>query len=176
MKKLLTLAFAFLATATFTSVFAQSYQKGDNLLSAGLGLGAYTAGGIPIGISYERGITDEISVGGSVDYARYGYRSGGYKWNYTFIYVGARGSYHFGNLLNLGNDKIDPYAGISLGFRSASYHDNTGYNGDYYSPYGSGVFLGIHIGGRYMFSEKFGAYGEVGYGVAALKLGVTAKF
>jgi len=175
MKKIFALAAALFAAATVTPAVAQSYQKSDKLLNAGIGLGAFSAGGLPIGVSFEKGITDQISVGGFADYARYGYRVGGYKWNYSFVYVGARASYHLGETLNLTNSKLDPYAGASIGFRSASYRDNTGYN-DYVSPYNSGIFLGIHIGGRYQFSEKLGVFAEAGYGVAALKVGLTAKF
>ncbi|MFD2571281.1 hypothetical protein ACFSUS_11600 [Spirosoma soli] len=176
MKKTITLALTLCMAALFAPAFAQSYQKSDNLLNVGVGLGAYTAGGIPIGVSFEKGITEQISVGGFADFARYGYSSGGYKWNYTFIYAGARGSYHLGELLSLANDKLDPYAGVSLGFRHASYSDNTGYSGEYYNPYNSGLFLGIHVGGRYQFSDKLGVFAEAGYGVSALKLGLTAKF
>jgi hypothetical protein len=145
-------------------------------INAGIGLGAYTAGGIPIGVSVEKTIQNNISVGGSVDYARYGYNYSGYSWHYTFIYVGARASYHLGELLNTGNEKFDPYAGVSLGYRHASYKDTYGYSGDYYSPYSSSLYLGIHAGARYMFSEKIGGFAEVGYGVSALRLGLTAKF
>ncbi|CCH52103.1 hypothetical protein BN8_01076 [Fibrisoma limi BUZ 3] len=176
MKQLLTFATALFLSAFATSSFAQSYKNGDNLLNVGIGLGAYTAGGLPIGASFEKGITDQISVGGSFDFARYGYNYGGYKWNYTFMYIGARASYHAGELLNISNDKFDPYAGVSLGFRAASYKDNSGYSDNYYNPYNSGLFLGLHIGSRYRFSEKLGVFGEVGYGIAALKLGLSAKF
>lgn len=110
-----------------------------------------------------------------MDYLRYGYQSGGYKWNYTFIYAGARASYHFAEILNVDNKKFDPYGGATLGFRYAGYHDTYGYN-DYVSPYNSGVYLGIHAGARYFFSEKIGGFAEVGYGVSALKIGLTAKF
>ncbi|UHG90523.1 hypothetical protein [Spirosoma oryzicola] len=154
----------------------QSSSERPLYINAGIGLGAYTAGGIPIGLSVEKTIQNNISVGGSIDYARYGYNTGGYSWHYTFIYAGARGSYHLGELLNTGNDKFDPYAGVSLGFRHASYKDTYGYVGDYYNPYSSGLYLGIHLGARYMFSEKFGGFAEVGYGVSALRLGLSAKF
>lgn len=145
-------------------------------LNAGIGLAAYYGGGLPLGASFEVEIKKNVSVGGSVDYLRYGYNSGGYKWNYTFIYAGARGSYHLGEALGVGNDKFDPYVGATLGFRHASYKDNYGYNDYYSSPYNSGLFLGVHLGSRYLFSEKIGGFAEVGYGVSALRLGVTAKF
>lgn len=175
-----TLPLFLLAFATLlVSSSAQAQTAGRNkYLNAGIGLAAYTAGGIPIGASLEVDVQENISVGGFVDYARYGYRYGGYKWNYNFLYFGARGSYHLGHLLgdlDLSDSKWDPYAGVSLGIRTASYSDNTG-NDDFISPYSSGAFLGIHAGSRYMFSEKTGGFAEVGYGVSALRLGVTAKF
>lgn len=151
---------------------------GNKFLNVGIGVGAYGAGGLPIGASFEVGLKNaldgNLSVGGFVDYARYGYRNYGYRWNYTFIYLGARGSYHAGELLGITNDKFDPYVGVSLGYRASRYRDNDGYVGSYYNPYGSSVFFGGHLGARYLFSEKIGGFAEVGYGVAALKLGLTA--
>lgn len=151
---------------------------GSKFLNLGVGLGAYYAGGLPLGASFEVGLKDaldgNLSVGGFVDYARYGYRSYGYRWNYTFIYLGARASYHAGEILGVTNAKFDPYAGVSLGYRASRYKDNDGYYGSYYNPYGSSVFFGGHIGARYLFSERLGGFAEVGYGVAALKLGLTA--
>lgn len=66
-------------------------------------------------------------------------------------------------------------AGATLGLRYAGYHDTYGSN-DYVSPYNSGLYAGIHLGSRYMFSEKVGGFAEVGYGISALRLGVRAKF
>ena len=162
-------------TARSTVAAAPAASARQKYLNVGVGLAAYYGGGLPLGASFEVDAKNNISIGGSVDYLRYGYNSGGYKWNYTFVYAGARASYHLGELLNVGNDKFDPYAGATLGFRYAGYRDSYGYN-DYVSPYNSGIYLGIHLGGRYMFSEKVGGFAEVGYGVSALRLGVTAKF
>lgn len=178
MKKLtlLTLLAWLIAVAMMPSANAQTIEKGTKFLNAGIGLGTYTYRGLPIGASFEYTVKDNISVGGSFDFSRYGYNSGGYKWSYTFLFFAARGTYHFGEILNISDSKFDPYAGLSLGVRTSSYRDNAGYSGDYYSPYGNSVFLGLHAGARYMLSEKIGAFGEVGYGVAALRLGVSAKF
>jgi len=162
------------------SVFVLFTAHGQNAprekyLNAGLGFGAFTAGGIPIGASLEIGLKENISVGGFFDYSRYGYNFGGYKWSYNFIYFGARGSYHFGDLLELTESKLDPYAGASLGIRIASYSDNDGY-GSFVSPYSGGIITGLHVGARYFLNNNFGGFAEVGYGVAALRLGITLKF
>lgn len=177
MKKI-TLSLLGLATVfVINQAQAQTTQR-DKYLNVGVGMAAYTAGGLPIGASLEVGIKDNISVGGFFDYAHYGYKSGGYKWNYNFMYFGARGSYHLSEAveaLNLDASKFDPYAGLSLGARTVSYKDNVG-NESFSSPYSSGMIFGIHAGSRYYITDKVGAFAEVGYGVSALKLGVTAKF
>lgn len=39
-----------------------------------------------------------------------------------------------------------------------------------------GVAYGLHVGGRYYFTDQIGAYAELGYGIALLNIGLTAKF
>ncbi|KAA5542508.1 hypothetical protein [Adhaeribacter rhizoryzae] len=177
MKKVTLLLVAFFFAFALLPAQAQDGGRSINV-NAGIGLGVYNAGGLPIGASVEVGIKDNIAVGGFVDYARYGRNWGGYRWSYNFLYFGARGSYHLGDLLKelgMSEDKFDPYAGLSLGIRTASYKDNVGIE-NYDSPYSSAsVFLGGHVGTRYYFSDKIGGFGEVGYGVSALRLGVTFK-
>ncbi|GAB3013506.1 hypothetical protein [Spirosoma pulveris] len=144
-------------------------------VNAGVGLATYYGGGLPLGISAEVDLKNNVSVGGSIDYFRYNY--GYYSGGYTFIYAGGRVSYHLGDALRVENSNFDPYIGASLGFRHAKYRDSYGYSySDYGSGYNSGIWLGIHAGARYLFSPKIGAFAEVGYGVSALKLGLTAKF
>lgn len=138
----------------------------NKYLNVGVGVAAYYGSGLPVGASFEVDLKDQLSVGGSFDYLRY---SGGY----TIIYAGARGSYHFAKLLDIPNKKFDPYAGATLGFRHFSYTNVYGYD---YGDYNSGLFLGAHLGARYYFSDKVGGFAEVGYGISALKLGITARF
>ena len=176
-KKLTLFIFALAVAYVFAPSQSQA-QNRDKYLNVGIGLGAYNAGGIPIGASLEVGIKENISVGGFFDYSRYGRNFGGYRWSYNFLYFGARGSYHLGDLLKeleISNDKLDPYAGLSIGIRTVSYSDNVGYD-NYVSPYSGGILLGLHVGSRYMFTERLGGFAEVGYGVSALRLGLTAKF
>ena len=162
MKKLLSFSF-FLAVLLMTSFncFSQAYKQGDNLLNVTIGVGN-GFGGLGFGGSFEHGFTDAISAGGSFDYLGLGssYGSGG------LMYIAARGSYHFGELLKTG-EKLDPYAGLGLGYLS---WPGTGVGGL------SGVFFGGHVGARYWFAEKLGGVAEVGFGSAALKLGVALKF
>lgn len=169
--------YSFLTIAAFC-LFAHSnlhaqYKKGDNLLNAGIGLGVYTYGGLPFGASFEHGITEDISVGGFFDYLSWKNTYSTYSYSWRFMYFGARGSYHFNELLKLDNDKVDVYAGIGLGYRVVSTSDNlvAGYGG-----YGGGLFYNVHVGGRYYFANNIAGFAELGYGVSALRLGLTFKF
>ncbi|MCY7351246.1 MAG: hypothetical protein LH606_11355 [Cytophagaceae bacterium] len=175
MKKLLTfLALTVLvALASTGKTSAQAYENGRNYLNVGIGLGTYGGGGLGFGGSFEHGFTDAISAGAIVGYSsgNYGYIGSDYR--FTFLNFGVRGSYHFAELLNIGNNKLDPYAGLGLGYRV--YGDNfsgTGYN----RAYGSGIFFMGHVGARYFFSDNVGGYAELGAGFATLQLGITLKF
>lgn len=162
-----------------TQSFAQfSVDKGTKLLNAGIGVGGgYGYGGlggfggynrgILLGASFEVGILKNISVGGFADYRRLSFNGIGVDYGVNYIYFGARGSYHFNELLSI-PEKFDVYAGLGLGYLSANYND--AYFGGYNA---GGVFLPIHIGGRYFFTDKVGGFAELGSSSAPLKLGVT---
>ncbi len=168
-----------LALLIGTQSFAQlAVDKGTKFLNAGVGVGGgYGYGGLGgfggynrgvlLGASFEAGVYKNITVGGFVDYRRLNFGS---NYGVNYIYLGARGSYHFNELLNLSTNQADLYAGIGLGYLIANYDDAYfgGYNG-------GGVFLPIHIGGRYFFTETIGGFAEVGSSSAPLKLGVTFK-
>lgn len=161
-----------------TQSFAQYVpDKGSKLLNVGVGVGGYGFGGyagygfstgVAIGASFEAGVYKNITVGGFADYRRVGYV--GISGGTNYIYIGARGSYHFNELLNLATDKADLYAGIGLGYLSAPV------DAAYYVGYSSGkIILPIHLGGRYFFSDKVGGFAELASDVAPLKIGVTFK-
>lgn len=154
-----------------THSFAQyKVDKGTKLINVGIGVGGYaSAGGIAFGASADFGVAPNITVGGQVAYRSFNYGYVGFNDKINYLYFAARGSYHFNEILNLSTDKADLYAGIGLGYESVSYSNNI-YSG---TSFGSGLFVPIHIGGRYFFSEKVGAFAELGTGVAPLMLGIT---
>jgi hypothetical protein len=172
MKKTILLA-AFSLMVAFSS--SAQYNKGNFILNAGLGLGYYYApAGVALQFNGEYFFTDKLSIGpylGVASWSR-GYFGDNYK--YTFIDFGARGSYHFNEIFGITNDKIDVYGGVFLGFVTASYSGPGGSIDD--NSYGSTARAGIHAGARYFFSPKVGAYGELGYGMAPLSIGLTFKF
>jgi hypothetical protein len=168
---------------------SKAYKVGDNVISAGIGLGSsigsFTYGTQTPGFSaqYERGLWEAgpgvISLGGyvgiksfSYDYADYGenYQS---KWNYTI--VGVRGAYHY---TGFNVDKLDVYGGLMLSYDALSFTDNDASNGQSYggTATGSSVGLTAFIGGRYYFAGNLAAFAELGYGVSYLNLGLAYKF
>ena len=170
------LKFLCVIVMVFCATFASGqgrYDKGDVLLNAGIGLGYYYAGGVPLLASAEFAVNDLISVGPYLAFTSYNYNwGGGYKWNYTFFDLGVRGSYHFNEVFEITNEQVDVYGGAFLGFVVSSYSGDDFGGSD---PYDGGVRLGIHAGARYYFSEKVAGYGELGFGITPLALGVTFK-
>lgn len=148
-----------IVTLGLTSASAQVYQKGDNLLNLGIGLGG--GFGTPIGASFEHGFTENISGGLMATYSSQDVV--GFK--LTYIIVGARASYHH----DFGIENLDTYGGVMLGYNKIGY--DTGYIGS-----AGGVVYSGYVGGRYYFTEKIGAFGEVGYGIANLTVGLAVKF
>ncbi|MBL7756595.1 MAG: hypothetical protein JNL59_04350 [Chitinophagaceae bacterium] len=149
------------------------FKNGDKLLNLGIGVNSYYDKGIPFGASFEAGITDAISVGGNVDYLSSKYAS---DFKFTALYIAARGSYHFNELLKITNEKVDVYAGVTLGYRAFSWKNDYN-NGGLGNSYGSGVFLGGYAGARYYFGTGIGAFAELGaIGSTNARLGVAFRF
>ena len=162
MKKLVfILTFCLLAIFSANQANAQSYGKGHTDLHLGIGLlSTYYGSGVhslipPINVSFETGVADNIGVGGFLGFstANYKYDIGGtkYRWNYTYILLGARGAYHFGELIEMGPE-WDPYGGLMLGYYivNATFHsDDPSINGDLFdSPANSALGYSFYAGTR----------------------------
>ncbi|MGF1924709.1 MAG: hypothetical protein ACQUHE_11065 [Bacteroidia bacterium] len=170
MKILITSILVVLTTTTLLAQKNGAYSKEDKLLNIGIGVNSFYDGGIPLGASYEKGITDDISVGVNADYLSNDYLS----FKFTAIYVGVRASYHFNNLLKIEKDNIDLYGGPTLGYRSFSWKDAAQNLGD---NYGSGIYLGAYIGGKYYLNDKLGLFAELGsIGSTNARIGLAFKF
>lgn len=177
MKKFIFTLTICLGLGATTTLKAQLHQQGDINVNVGLGLLSFYnyAGTLdlpPIGGSVEYGVTDEISVGAYLAFSRsswsYPYIGGEARWSYTYLIVGPRGSYHF-DVPEL--EKLDLYAGAFLGATiSTVTWKGTGTQPDADS-YG-GLTYALFGGARYFFSENLGAFGEVGYGLTLLNVGV----
>ena len=183
MKRILLVA-VLLVVAISMSFSQMAYNKGDQVINLGLGIGgfagAYGTGGIAITGGYENAITENISLGGVVGYSSSSETVyGDYGWKYTYILIGARGAYHL-DLLH--NPKIDTYGGILLGYNivsaSATGTQPTyyGYGVETYSASASYLEFGIFVGGRYYFDPHWAVQAELGYGMGILNVGIAYKF
>ncbi len=182
MKKLLTLCAVVLLVSSLAITGASAQAKnGENVITAGLGLGypgLYgTSGMPPIFLALDHGIVSNFSVGGIVSYSTSSYDYGtDYKWSYSYIFVGARGAYHFGPMMKELPKNIDLYAGLTLGYHivSAKY-DGRGEErlASFYSAGASYFGFGFFGGARYYFTPKFAATAEVGYDIGYLKIGIS---
>jgi hypothetical protein len=192
MKTTITKLISALALILSCSVFAnaQSFNKGTHVISAGIGLGSSlwtTSGGNStpaISVSFEKGIWEVsdigiISLGGylgrtSITYANSFTDS---SWDYKLAYtvVGARSAFHYSKL---NNNKFDLYGGLMLSYNLLHIkYDQSFLDAGIESNYGaSGMGFSGFVGGRYNFSEKLGAFAEVGYGVSVLSFGLSLRF
>ncbi|MGV3557679.1 hypothetical protein [Larkinella arboricola] len=173
--KTLLLCLVLVAYTALTPGFPQASQKIEKMLNLGLGMQSYALGGLCNGASFELGFPNNISVGGFFDYALYGTKFGDRRWKSQYASFGVRGSFHLADALGVGNDKFDPYVGLSVGTRTV-IHRTEFEQESRFIPRLKGVIPGVHVGGFYHFSQKIGGFAEMGRGIAALRLGVTGKF
>ncbi|MFY0600421.1 MAG: outer membrane beta-barrel protein [Cyclobacteriaceae bacterium] len=171
MKKILMI----LTMVAISGLATAQHSAGDMNLNLGIGLGNNLVVGDqalpPIGVSFEYGIKDEISVGGYLGYTSSDFASGFGDWTYSYTIIGARGSYHHDLL---GNKKIDTYGGLMLGYYIVSV--DFGNTGITTGGETNSFAYAAYIGGRYAFTDNLGAFAELGYGIALLQIGANLKF
>ena len=173
---------------------AQAFVAGDNILGFGVGAGgsysvyrAYNGQSPAFLMHYEHALGVNVGpgvlgVGAFFGYKTVSYKYGisgpyyyDYRWNY--LQFGARAAYHW-NAWH-GIDKLDMYAGVLIGASIVSRVDNSNYP---YSDYGylgktgSGVRHDVFAGARWYFTDGFAAWGELGYGLANVAVGLNFKF
>ncbi len=169
------------------TLFSQNYAKGDKDLNLGVGLfptyygPGYRIGLPPVSASFELGVTDEIGVGAFVGFStartrKFDVLSGQYWWRYSTVTLAPRAAYHF-NLEDL--EKFDLYAGVMGGLRigTATFHstDPQLNSNNFDTDAAGGILYGFFVGGRYMATENLRLFGELGYGVSWINLGINFK-
>jgi hypothetical protein len=141
-------------------------------------------------LTYEQALKEKagpgfIGLGGYLGYqtARYrydyGYDNNNYyyqhRWNYIVLAV--RGAYHL-DVLN--TEKAELYFGAIAGLRIQTYKYETNDDGPFRyqnRETGGSVYpaLSLFVGGRWYFKPNIGLFGEVGYGISYLTLGLSFK-
>jgi hypothetical protein len=151
------------------------YEKGQKDLNIGVGLlstfGVGKAQLPPVSAALDFGITDNISLGGYIGYSMFKeeFAALNYTWKYSYLIIGARGAYHFDLL-----DNMDTYAGLLLAYNLAKVELDGSSNLP--EPSAGGIAYSAFLGARYHFNDSFGIFGELGYGISVLNIGLTVKF
>ncbi|MDR2122565.1 MAG: hypothetical protein LBP34_05505 [Flavobacteriaceae bacterium] len=104
----------------------------DQKLQFGISAFGYGTG---ITGSYDYGLADWFSIGAGADLY--------WSDDYDNFFIFGRANFHLGNVLDL-PDNMDLYPGLNVGGRNG------------------GLGIGAHLGYRYFFSDKFGAFVEIG--------------
>lgn len=177
-----------LLLVTVTAANAQDvFRKNDLVFNAGIGFGSnlYSGTGYkttvpPVSVSGEVGVVDNlingnngsIGVGGYLGYtaAKYTYPTFNYGWKYNSVIIGARGTFHYQFARNL-----DTYAGAMLGYNIVSAKTTGDWGTVTGTASGSEFSFTLFVGARYYFTEGFGVFGELGYGVATFNVGVAFR-
>lgn len=153
-------------------------DKGQVIINPGVGLGSYlgtkseTYKVPPLSVSVEYALSDQVTIGGIAGYyaSKYVNRRLDLDYTYSHKVFGARLNYYY----DIGK-KLDLYGGAGLGYNvvgfKTSYDDNL-FDDDLST---SGVFYTLHVGTRYHFSKRLGAFAELGYGFAILNFGLSLK-
>jgi outer membrane protein W len=150
----------------------------DNSLHIGPRIWAGVYGTMAYGIAVEKAYgsarkelgNGRIGIGASVDMYSYGQSYVGYSWSYRVIPIAGFVNYH----IDLKNPKLDPYAGIGLGYNVISASVN-GPTGSFSAARGSNMFLGLQLGARYFVKPNLAVQAQTGLGVGNLALGVSWK-
>ena len=186
---------------------AQAFEEEKSVVSLGYGFGtligalasnidgeqgySYSSTG-PIYAKWEYGVAENIGIGINLAYVSYDFKystDGSYYDASSGNYISTtyanedkfssfsgllRVNWHFGD-----NDKLDPYYGIGLGYRTGTWTftttDPSGTNsGDFNNP----IPLGFEttFGLRYLFSDNMGAYLEAGAAKSVIQVGLCGKF
>ncbi|MDA3882429.1 MAG: hypothetical protein PF481_04045 [Bacteroidales bacterium] len=138
---------------------APMFVKGDKIINVGIGLGYYTS----VSASLDYGIVDEVAELGTIGvgpYAAFCFRHSD-----SAVMAGVRGTFHYPFI-----EDFDTYVGLGLGLSYNMY--SISYLGSsYIHPEG-----GFFIGARYKMSETLTVFGELGYGISYLNVGLALKF
>ncbi len=162
-----------LIVGTFTSYGQGNLPEGGKRLNAGFGFSTF---GAPVYLGLDFGVHPDITIGPQISYRRYNQRFNSLKYYQSLTVLSLNGDYHFNSVLDL-QKEIDLYAGASFGYYIWSDINSNDPLLNNANVRGSGVGIGLHVGGRYFFSSNLALNIELGAGTASGgKIGITYQF
>jgi hypothetical protein len=141
---------------------ASAFQAGEFLVGPSILLGNVNGSGLGIGVEAEYGLAKNANPGGTIGLSFRGhtYSSSTSSFGHTAsarvtpVAVGV--NYH----IALTNPRLDPYAGLAIGYASASFSDTEGHE----FTLSSGTYLMLDGGLRYRLSPKVALQGGLSAG------------
>ncbi len=111
-----------------------------------------------VGVNYEIPVHKDITIAPGANT----------NFDFDWLNLGVKANYYFDNIFDIEDDAWDVYGGAGVGYSiyNGNGHDDSGFD------------LGLHIGGRWFWNEKWGVYLELGGGMlqgATGGVGVTMK-
>lgn len=113
-----------------------------------------------VGVNYEIPVHEDVTIAPGV----------GTDLNLDWITVGVKANYYFDTIFEITDDAWDVYGGANAGYAIYTGGDNDSND--------SGLNIGLQIGGRWFWNDKWGVYVELAGGVlteSAPSIGVTMK-
>lgn len=180
---------------------AKCFDENTKIINLGIGLGnpyysfndgpGYTSRNSPaLSLSYEQAWPKRLGPGHMGVGAYLGFQRSSYEWDYAYYYgsnynekhsynniiIASRAAYHWDGL---NFEKADIYGGVILGLRieADTYtSSDPNYSGHAnYSETHVNLAYSLFAGARYYFVPKFSVFGELGYGISYLTVGVGFK-
>ncbi len=157
---------------------SEGFKEGH--LYAGPHIWAGVYGTMAFGVSAEKSLggprkdlgNGRIGVGGGIDMYSYSVGYAGYKWSYRVIPVSGFANYH----MTLKNPRLDPYAGLGVGYYIVSSSvEGPGLDHYDYTARANALFVGAHIGARYFVKPNLAVQAQTGVGLGNLAVGVSWK-
>lgn len=113
-----------------------------------------------LGINYEIPVHEDITIAPGI----------GTNFDLDWINIGVKGNYYFDNAFGISDDAWDVYGGLNAGYSI--------YNGEKNGNDESDINLGLQVGGRWFWNDKWGVYLEIAGGnVSGMSpaIGLTVK-
>ncbi len=113
-----------------------------------------------LGINYEIPVHKDITIAPGI----------GTNFDLDWINIGVKGNYYFDNAFGISDDAWDVYGGLNAGYSI--------YNGEKNGKDESDLNLGLQVGGRWFWNDKWGVYLEIAGGnVSGMSpaIGLTVK-
>lgn len=187
--KNLTILFLLLATAMSIDAQTSETKTGErygNTLNLGIGFGGYSGYYRYVGrtlpvvnLNYEFDVAPNFTLAPFISFYSYtnsyywGNKNTPYRYyNYheSVIPIGIRGSLFLDKFLRAGS-KWDFYLAGSAGFAIVNRSWDLGYEGDKnYYHHGNPLFLDLHIGTEYHFTQRIGGILDISNGVSSIGL------